>query len=218
MKDTIKKILNRLTSRSNIGTDLPSFRRINLKKVSPFSVRMVDNFELGPGDSPYQLYAFLSTLFDDKIILDIGSQCGNSALSLSYNESNHVRSYEIDSGHPDIEYCQHTIRRDNITWRDYDFREDENRDGECQIDYDKVAIILIDIDPHGWKGKDGKEEELKMIEFLLKKGWSGVIILDDIYKGCQMQDFWNELSIPGWTKIDVTELGHSSGTGILFPS
>ena len=66
--------------------------------------------------------------------------------------------------------------------------------------------------------KDGKEEELKMIEFLLEKGWTGVIILDDIYKGCQMQDFWNGLSIPGWTKIDVTELGHSSGTGILFPS
>ena len=57
-----------------------------------------------------------------------------------------------------------------------------------------------------------------MIEFLLEKGWTGVIILDDIYKGCQMQDFWNELSIPGWTKIDVSELGHSSGTGILFPS
>ena len=79
-------------------------------------------------------------------------------------------------------------------------------------------MILIDIDPHGWKGRDGKEEELKMIEFLLEKGWTGVIILDDIYKGCQMQDFWNGLSIPGWTKIDVSELGHSSGTGILFPS
>ena len=215
MNTSIKKILNRLTSRSNIGTDLPSFRRIDLRKVSPFSVRMVDNFELGPGDSPYQLYAFLSTLFDDKIILDIGSQCGNSALSLSYNESNHVRSYEIDSGHPSIQFCQHTISRDNITWKNYDFREDESRDGVCQIDYDKVAIILIDIDPHGMKVA-GKEEELRMIEHVLEKGWSGVIILDDIYKGCQKQDFWNELSIPGWTKIDVTELGHSSGTGILY--
>ena len=99
----------------------------------------------------------------------------------------------------------------NITWKDFDFRDDND------IDFNKVKIIVIDIDPHGMKVA-GKEEELRMIEHVLKKGWSGVIILDDIYKGCQMQDFWNGLSIPGLTKIDVSELGHSSGTGILFPS
>ena len=160
----------------------------------------------------HHLYAFLSTLFDDSIILDVGSQYGNSALAFSYNESNHVISYEIDPWYSNETYHTKTrrdIERDNITWRDIDFRDDED------IDYEKVKIILIDIDPHGHKIA-GKEEELRMIEHLLEKGWSGVLIFDDINKGCQMQDFWNELSIPGWTKIDVSELGHSSGTGILY--
>ena len=212
MKTSIKDTLKLLTKRSSIASDLPSFRRVNITELSRKSIRMQDNFEEGPGGSPYHLYAFLSTLFDDSIILDVGSQYGNSALAFSYNESNHVISYEIDPWYSNETYHTKTrrdIERDNITWRDIDFRDDED------IDYEKVKIILIDIDPHGHKIA-GKEEELRMIEHLLEKGWSGVLIFDDINKGCQMQDFWNELSIPGWTKIDVSELGHSSGTGILY--
>ena len=212
MKTSIKDTLNLLTKRSSIASALPSFRRVNVRGLATKSIRMQDNFEEGPGGSPYQLYAFLSTLFDDSIILDVGSQYGNSALAFSYNESNHVISYEIDPWYSNETYHTKTrrdIERDNITWRDIDFRDDED------IDYEKVKIILIDIDPHGHKIA-GKEEELRMIEHLLEKGWSGVLIFDDINKGCQMQDFWNELSIPGWTKIDVSELGHSSGTGILY--
>ena len=212
MKTSIKDTLNLLTKRSSIASALPSFRRVNVRGLATKSIRMQDNFEEGPGGSPYHLYAFLSTLFDDSIILDVGSQYGNSALAFSYNESNHVISYEIDPWYSNETYHTKTrrdIERDNITWRDIDFRDDED------IDYEKVKIILIDIDPHGHKIA-GKEEELRMIEHLLEKGWSGVLIFDDINKGCQMQDFWNELSISGWTKIDVSELGHSSGTGILY--
>ena len=212
MKTSIKDTLNLLTKRSSIASALPSFRRVNVRGLATKSIRMQDNFEEGPGGSPYHLYAFLSTLFDDSIILDVGSQYGNSALAFSYNESNHVISYEIDPWYSNETYHTKTrrdIERDNITWRDIDFRDDED------IDYEKVKIILIDIDPHGHKIA-GKEEELRMIEHLLEKGWSGVLIFDDIDKGCQMQDFWNELSIAGWTKIDVCELGHSSGTGILY--
>ena len=212
MKTSIKDTLNLLTKRSSIASALPSFRRVNVRELATKSIRMQDNFEEGPGGSPYHLYAFLSTLFDDSIILDVGSQYGNSALAFSYNESNHVISYEIDPWYSNETYHTKTrrdIERDNITWRDIDFRDDED------IDYEKVKIILIDIDPHGHKIA-GKEEELRMIEHLLEKGWSGVLIFDDIDKGCQMQDFWNELSIAGWTKIDVSELGHSSGTGILY--
>ena len=214
MKTSIKDTLNLLTKRSSIASDLPSFRRVNITALSRKSIRMQDNFEEGPGGAPYHLYAFVSTLFNDSVILDIGSQYGNSALALSYNESNHVISYEIDPWYSNETYHSKTrrdIERSNITWKDFDFRDDND------IDFNKVKIIVIDIDPHGMKVA-GKEEELRMIEHVLKKGWSGVIILDDIYKGCQMEDFWNELSIPGWTKIDVSELGHSSGTGILFPS
>ena len=212
MKTSLKDTLNLLTKRSSIASALPSFRRVNVRELATKSIRMQDNFEEGPGGSPYHLYAFLSTLFDDSIILDVGSQYGNSALAFSYNESNHVISYEIDPWYSNETYHTKTrrdIERDNITWRDIDFRDDED------IDYEKVKIILIDIDPHGHKIA-GKEEELRMIEHLLEKGWSGVLIFDDIDKGCQMQDFWNELSIAGWTKIDVSELGHSSGTGILY--
>src|SRR5688572_29296070 len=48
-----------------------------------------------PGKQHYQLLAYLSTLVNDCIIIDIGTHRGSSALALSYNPTNKIMSYDI---------------------------------------------------------------------------------------------------------------------------
>lgn len=52
-------------------------------------------YDLPSGNQEYKLYSYLTTFFDNSIILDIGTLNGRSAISLSHNESNQVISYNI---------------------------------------------------------------------------------------------------------------------------
>ena len=47
------------------------------------------------GINEYRLYSYLSTLFNNITILDIGTGYGTSAIALSHNETNQVISYNI---------------------------------------------------------------------------------------------------------------------------
>ena len=158
-------MINELKSLTNEVID--SFDLSHLEKLS---INMQDNFTFPPGNSPFKLYAYLSTLFNNKIILDVGTEYGNSALSFSYNENNKVITYNI------IEQGASNISKENITCKVMDFRNDNT------IDYDNVEVICIDVDPH-----DGKQE-VEMIHFLKDKKWSGILLLDDIHKDHQMDN------------------------------
>lgn len=148
-----------------------------------------------PGICEYQLYAYLSTKFNDSIILDIGTKYGGSALALSYNTSNHVRSYDIK------EQGACFIKRDNITWHIKQFTEDDG------IDWDNVSIVMLDV---GWH--TGKEER-EMMQWLRDKGWKGILLHDDISPmWLSNHDMWNEIPEE---KFDLTEIGHMSGTGLV---
>jgi hypothetical protein len=41
----------------------------------------------------------------------------------------------------------------------------------------------------------------------------GTLILDDIYLNDDMVNFWNQINDD---KIDATNIGHSTGTGVVF--
>jgi len=175
--------------------DKEQIDKIDLSYAKKLSVKNGLNFDREAGEEAYKLYAFLSTTFDNGVILDVGSRFGNSALSLSYNETNQVISYNI------VEEGASDISKDNITWKLMDFREDDT------IDYDQVKMILIDVDPH-----DGKQEP-EMIQYLREKKWQGILLLDDIHKSGEMKSFWNTFNEE--SKVDVTAVGHQSGTGLV---
>ena len=82
-----------------------------------------------------------------------------------------------------------------------DFRNDDT------LDYDRISIIMIDVDPH-----DGVQEE-EMFLFLEEKEWQGLVLLDDIGpQWPEIEDFWNRITFP---KLDVSDVGHMSGTGAV---
>jgi hypothetical protein len=144
-----------------------------------------------------QLYAYLSSKFDNTTILDIGTKFGNSAIALSQNDNNKVVSYDI------VEWpCYKNLNKKNIELKIENFMDDES------IDYNNVSIILIDVDPH-----DGSQEPV-MIDYLKNIEWSGLLLLDDISWSDfpELKKFWNELE---YEKYDLTDVGHFSGTGLI---
>lgn len=152
------------------------------------------NFDHNPGHSEYRLYAWISHKFQNTTILDVGTRFGNSALSLSNNPTNHVISYNI------VEEGASSIKKDNITWKIMDFRNDPD------LNLDEVSLIMIDVDPH-----DGVQEP-QMLKWLKDKGWSGKILFDDIHHA-GTRGFWRTL--PDESKQDLSEVGHLTGTGIM---
>lgn len=144
------------------------------------------------GQEPYKLYAYISTLFDNVKLADIGTRTGNSALAFSHNESNQVDSY-------DIKRCKHNIKRNNIS-----FYLENILIHPKILNYD---IICLDIDPH-----DGTKEQ-ECLAFLMGNNWRGLLVLDDIGTDWPlMHQWWHKIGLRKW---DVTKYGHASGTGIV---
>ena len=183
----------RKVTKKTIQIDKDAIRDLDVSQLE--SISLNKNDWLSAGQSEYRLYSWLSTQFDKSIILDVGTRTGGSALALSYNENNKVISYDLQ------EQGASQIQRDNIEFKIQDFREDDS------LNWDHVSIIMLDVDPH-----DGVQEE-EMMEFLEDKGWKGILLLDDIGpQWPEVEDLWNRITYP---KLDVTEVGHMSGTGLV---
>ena len=179
--------------KKTIKIDKDAVRKLDVSALESISIN--SNDWLSAGQSEYRLYAWLSKQFNNTTILDVGTRTGGSALALSYNPTNQVRSYDL------IEQGASRIQKDNITWNIGDFMQDE------EIDWDNVSIVMIDVDPH-----DGSQERV-MMDWLREKGWKGLLLHDDIGPGWpDIQLMWDEIPEP---KIDVTEIAHMSGTGLV---
>jgi predicted O-methyltransferase YrrM len=185
---------NATLTKKTIRIDKDAVRTLDVSALEEQSIN--PNDWLTAGQSEYRLYAWLSSQFDNTTILDVGTRTGGSALALSYNDKNQVISYDlVEQG------ASSAIKKENITFKIQDFREDDT------LDWDNVSIIMIDVDPH-----DGVQE-VEMMEFLNDKGWKGIMLLDDIGPGWpEVQDMWDAIEEP---KIDVTPVGHMSGTGLV---
>jgi predicted O-methyltransferase YrrM len=185
---------NSTLTKKTIRIDKDAVRALDVSALEQQSIN--PNDWLTAGQSEYRLYAWLSSQFDNTTILDVGTRTGGSALALSYNDKNQVISYDlVEQG------ASSSIKKENITFKIQDFREDDT------LDWDNISIIMIDVDPH-----DGVQE-VEMMEFLNEKGWKGIMLLDDIGPGWpEVQDMWDAIEEP---KIDVTPVGHMSGTGLV---
>lgn len=152
------------------------------------------NWDFRPGQCEYALYAVIANLFEDTTILEIGTGGGGSTFAFATNKTNKVITY-------DLQRRAEWLRQEpNVDVRIGDFMQDE-------IDYDKISLIMIDVDPH-----DAIQEPV-MLDFLEKKGFRGLLLLDDIGPDWPaMNSWWNGLT---HEKFDLTDVGHFSGTGLL---
>lgn len=160
-----------------------------------------------PGDQHYRLLAYLSTLFSGRDIIDIGTHVGSSALALSYNSENRVYSFDIEDRMKAEGRVKKWTSRSNISFHLANLWDGEDR----SVWRERVlgsAMIFMDIDPH-----DGPME-LEFYRWLRRENYQGILVCDDIWYFKGMRDrFWYH--IPSEEKVDVTGLGHWSGTGIV---
>jgi hypothetical protein len=153
-----------------------------------------------PGREHYRLLAYLSQNLSGKTIIDIGTHMGSSALALAVNPDVTIYSFDIHRKIP---------MRDlpNLNFEIADLWDPIVRE-HWKATVLESAMIVLDIDPH-----DGPME-LEFINWLRSENYRGLIVCDDIWYFKGMRDnFW--FQVPSSEKLDITPLGHWSGTGII---
>ena len=150
-------------------------------------------FDLEAGQEHYRLLAYISTLFKDSILLDIGTYKGDSARALSYNKSNFVNSVDVQA-QPEIA----DIKSENIEFWIGDILTHT-------YFINKSKFILLDTFHNG-------DFEQEFMDKLIEIDYHGLIMFDDIYLNDPMGEFWRGVI---HEKYDITHIGHHTGTGIV---
>lgn len=186
-----------------------SGKHIHLIDLSAFKPYHVDPNEFygPPGKEHYKLLAYLSTLYNDSVIFDIGTHMGSSALALSYNPTNTIYTFDIVDKL--INYTGPLKKFDqapNIN-RHYDNLFDPRVQTQYQSLLLSAPLLFVDVDPH-----DG-DMEIALYDYLKAIKYPGVIIFDDIHYFPGMRKFWAHVDEK--YKYDLTGIGHWSGTGMV---
>ena len=149
------------------------------------------------GVEHYKLIAWVSSLFPNQTIMDIGTHYGNSSLAMSQPQDVNLISYDIiemkQLFQPFPKNCEYKIG---------DFREDPATLSS--------PFIFIDVDPH-----DGIQET-EFHNFFLEKKYKGITLWDDIHLNEGMRNWWSSVDGSVVKKVDLTEIGHHSGTGMII--
>lgn len=187
-----------------------SKNKIHEIDLSCFKSYYVDpnEFYSHPGKEHYKLLAYLSTLYNNSIIFDVGTHMGSSALALSYNPSNTIYTFDIVDKL--INYNGPLKKFDeapNIL-RHYD----NLFDPEIQKVYEGLILssplLFIDVDPHNG------DMEIAIYDYLKSINYPGIIVFDDIHHFEGMRKFWAH--VEDKYKYDLTGIGHWSGTGMVI--
>lgn len=150
----------------------------------------------------YKLLAAIAGRFVRGRFYDVGTYLGHSALALAHRSGelgNRVISYDIADCFP----AEHSRIKSHpgIELRVKDALEDV---AEIAANAD---LVLLDVTPH-----DGKQERVFIAE-LVRLGFRGLLVLDDIHLNPEMTALWQWIPAP--RKVDLTEVGHWSGTGVV---
>jgi predicted O-methyltransferase YrrM len=187
-----------------------SSKHIHTIDLSGFNSYYTDpnEFYSQPGKEHYKLLAYLSTLYNNAIIFDVGTHMGSSSLALSYNPNNTIHTFDIVDklatyGGPLKKFSE----APNIV-RHYDNLFDPNIQKQYETLLLSSPLLFIDVDPH-----DG-DMEIAIYDYLKSINYPGVIVFDDIHYFQGMRKFWDH--VDDQYKYDITGIGHWSGTGMVI--
>jgi hypothetical protein len=152
------------------------------------------------GQEVYKLLGFIS-MHSSGVITDIGTQFGSSALALSLNNQVTVETYDKFKHIPDNNQVQTISNKPNITYKILSAQSIMSKVAESNVIYLDITTV------------DGLEE-IKIMKKLQELNFQGILIIDDIKLSEVMENVWNNVP-KELKKLDVTEFGHWSGTGIV---
>jgi hypothetical protein len=144
----------------------------------------------------FQLLSHITKQFNDITIIDAGTHYGWSAYCLKENPKNKVITYDITDRFNN-EYLKAVS---NVEVKILDINKEDH-----QIIH-SAEVIYLDIDPH-----DGLQEKV-FTDLLDRIEWQGYLFCDDIHINSGMENWWNSINLD---KYDLTEVGHTHGTGLV---
>ena len=150
----------------------------------------------------YKLLTYLAKSLNNVNITELGSLRGISAECLAQNKTNKVISYDISTQFSE-NYSKLSKKYTNLQFIIEDILFDLN-----DVLFSS-SLVFVDIDPHNG------EFEKKILDRLIEKKYSGLVIFDDIHLNTGMKEFWVYAQNKCKT-LDLTEVGHHSGTGLII--
>ena len=147
------------------------------------------------GQEHYRLLAYISQNDDLVDILDVGTLKGCSALAFSVNSKNKVRSFNVGNEF-DLNY----------TPLNAEFIIDNVLNGNYNDIILGSKYIMLDT------YHDGTFEK-EFYDHLVSINYKGYLLLDDIHLNFEMEKFWGSIS---QEKYDITNIGHSTGNGVVY--
>jgi predicted O-methyltransferase YrrM len=175
----------------------PTKEQVNAIDLSPLIDRLSsqgkDYFNGEAGKEHYKLLAFIASEHNNVRIVEIGTRFGLGALALSVNQKNKVTTYDIEIDPNEIDLPKN-VKRKLVSDKSY------------SKDILSSQIIFYDA------AHDGIQETA-FINELVKRGWKGLLIWDDIYVNDEMKAFWHNIT---HRKEDWSDIGHHSGTGLTW--
>ena len=147
------------------------------------------------GQEHYRLLAYISQNNDLVDILDVGTLKGCSALAFSVNSKNKVRSFNVGNEF-DLNYIP--LNAEFII------------DNVLNGNYNNIILgskyIMLDT------YHDGTFEK-EFYDHLVSINYKGYLLLDDIHLNFEMERFWGSITKE---KYDITNIGHLTGTGVVY--
>lgn len=183
---------------------LEKIKEENLSYVQDYFPKKYENHKINEMNSGieqgehYKLLSYLSGLFENETILDLGTRDGLSALVLSKNAKNKVITYDLLPKPTEMLQFEEIIPN-------CEFKQMNVFDENPEI-IKSSKLIFLDLDPH-----DGIQEE-KFIELLKSIDYKGIVICDDIEWFSSMKSWWDNIN---YKKYNLTKFGHGSGTGLI---
>lgn len=150
------------------------------------------------GQDHYRLLSYISSLYKDTTICDVGTKHGLSAIALA-SHHNKVHSFDI------VDKLDDQIKEEASEINCTFFLENCLESEEHKSTLLSSDIVMLDTD------HDGVFEEA-FYSFLKTNNFSGILLLDDIHLCDEMKSFWESITEP---KYDITAYGHFSGTGLV---
>lgn len=189
---TNREILNKILEIKNEDLDIIDLTHNDeiLSKLNTFALY----FHSPSGKEHYRLLSQISKFYNNELLFDIGSNNGCSALALSENEFNQIKSYDINF-HEGVQY----VIKDNIQFFLKNVLDESEFPSNCRF-------IMLDTD------HDGKFEQI-FYDYLIEKNYKGLLFLDDIHLNNDMRIFWQSIKEE---KHDLTSIGHNTGSGIVI--
>jgi len=161
-------------------------------------------FTLPSGREPYRLLVYLSSLFNNSILIDLGTSNGGSAIALSANNQNQIISFDVND-RCETSFLQNENKFEKMpSLKNVDFIVTQDFTKYLSI-FLNAPFIYLDI------AHDGIWENI-VLELLIKNNYKGIMLMDDIFQFPEMKKIWDNLM---FNKVDLTKYGHWSGTGLI---